>query len=300
MSICSSWSRLLLIESLARLLTGWEFWCNQRPQIRHYQLEFAVRCPVRLLYISDLHLSPWNASAKCVSQMLQLVEQTRPDYLLLGGDLLDLGLSLHLLSFLVQESSRICPVLVISGNHDRWLLHGSKLFEAVNQAGGSWLGEPYLTPQGLSLISELWLWGNSNQALPANTLLVAHNPSVFPLSVKCSVPLTLAGHLHGCQVIAWERSEGSLQRERSWLPWLHPRPLGRYCYPGAWFFTYNGWHFQAEGPQSRNCHMIVSAGINDPLPIRFGCPRDVLLIELKPDGSAVEHIEVAEPPQPSC
>lgn len=281
-STCSSWCRHLPIESLARLLTGWEFWCNQEPQIRHYQLEFAVQSPVRLLYISDLHLSPWNASAKCVSQMLELVEQTRPDYVLLGGDLLDLGLSLHLLRRLVQESSRISPVLAISGNHDRWL-HGSKLLDAVSAAGGTWLGQPFLTPQGLSLVSELWLWSHSSQTLPANTLLVAHNPSVFPLSVKCSVPLTLAGHLHGCQLIGWERSEGSLKRHKSWLPWLHPRPLGRYCYPGAWFFTYNGWHFQAEGPQNCRCQLIVSAGINDPLPVRFGCPRDALLIELTPE-----------------
>lgn len=231
--------------------------------------------------------------------MLQLVEQTRPDYLLLGGDLLDLGLSLHLLSRLVEESTRICPVLVISGNHDRWL-HGAKLFEAVTRAGGSWLGEPLLTPQGLTLISELWLWGNSHQSLAANTLLVAHNPSVFPLSVQCSVPLTLAGHLHGCQFIASERSEGSLKREKSWLPWLHPRPLGIYCYPGAWFFTYNGWHFQAEGSSRRNCQMIVSAGINDPLPIRFCCPRDVLLIELTPDGSGAGHSADVESLQLGC
>ncbi len=270
-----------------------EFWCNQKLRVRQYQFGYPILYSIRLLYVSDLHLSPWNASSRAVSQILELVRQIQPDYLLLGGDLLDSKFSLPVLSRLVSESVQVCPVLVISGNHDRWL-QGALLFEAVVQAGGTWLGEPFVTPQGLSLISELWIWSNSSQCLPCNTLLVTHNPSVFPLALKCSVPLTLAGHLHGCQLIAWERDEGSRRLVRSWLPWLHPRPLGRYCYPGAWFFTYNGWQFVATSPTGQDCHMIVSTGVNDPLPIRYGCPRDVLLIELTPDGSVAEHNADAE------
>jgi hypothetical protein len=46
-------------------------------------------------------------------------------------------------------------------------------------------------------------------------------------------------------------------------------------YPGAWFFRWNGLQFL-----ERSCMMLVSRGMADTLPLRWNCPREVLLCEL--------------------
>ena len=72
---------------------------------------------------------------------------------------------------------------------------------------------------------------------------------------NCLIRLTLAGHLHGGQVVLFERK-------------------GR-LYPGACFSRWNGLRFEDEGAT-----MWVSRGVADTLPLRWNCPREVLLCEL--------------------
>jgi predicted MPP superfamily phosphohydrolase len=61
-----------------------------------------------------------------------------------------------------------------------------------------------------------------------------------------------AGHLHGGQCVL------AMHRER--------------LYPAAWFYRWHGLRF-AEG----RAVLLVSRGAGDTLPIRFNCPREVIL-----------------------
>jgi predicted MPP superfamily phosphohydrolase len=86
-------------------------------------------------------------------------------------------------------------------------------------------------------------------------ILCAHDPAVFPHAVRAGYRLVLAGHLHGSQCVLAERDD--------------------MLYPGAWFFRWNGLRF-SEGA----CRMWVSRGMADTLPMRWNCPREILLCQL--------------------
>lgn len=229
---------------------------------------------LRLLYLSDLHLSPWSPSRGVLDQVTHWLEYFRPDWTLLGGDLVDVpGCLAELQHWLVRLRS-FCPVAVISGNHDRWI-GVSPIRQCVQNHGAFWFDDQ-LDLGRLTLWAELQLW-NPAAHVPGEgcNLLVAHNPRIFPLAMKHKIPLVLAGHLHGCQCHWFSQSITKARVSR--VPWLDPRPAGNYSFPGAWFFTYNGPFFHQA-----NTTMLVSAGINDTLPIRWNCPRDGILIDCQP------------------
>ena len=46
-------------------------------------------------------------------------------------------------------------------------------------------------------------------------------------------------------------------------------------YPGALLYRYNGLRFARE-----RTTMLVSRGVHDTLPLRWNCPREVLLVEV--------------------
>ncbi|MCA9321196.1 MAG: hypothetical protein KDB53_10705, partial [Planctomycetes bacterium] len=94
--------------------------------------------------------------------------------------------------------------------------------------------------------------GQSEPRSGAFRILCAHDPEVFDAACVAGYDLVLAGHLHGGQIV--------LSRRR-----------GR-DYPAAWFYRWNGPTFQRAGTT-----MLVSRGGADTFPLRFRCPREVLL-----------------------
>ena len=88
----------------------------------------------------------------------------------------------------------------------------------------------------------------------APAILLAHEPDIFP-RVPARVALTLSGHTHGGQVR---------------LPGVPLRVPSNY---GA---RYAHGHVIEDGR-----HLIVSAGLGtSSLPVRFGVPPEVVLVEL--------------------
>jgi predicted MPP superfamily phosphohydrolase len=83
-------------------------------------------------------------------------------------------------------------------------------------------------------------------------VLCAHDPRIWKRSRHAGYDLVLAGHLHGCQLVACE-------------------VRGR-LFPGAIFYPYCF--------VRRRCgstRLVVSRGVSDRVPIRFRCPREVVL-----------------------
>ena len=83
-------------------------------------------------------------------------------------------------------------------------------------------------------------------------VLCAHNPRVWKTARRRGYDLVLAGHLHGCQVVAFE------YRDR--------------LFPGAIFYPYCYLSHQAGSTR-----LVVSRGVSDLVPIRWRCPREVVL-----------------------
>lgn len=204
----------------------------------------------RLLYVSDIHLRNGRCDTLC-RQVLDAVAASDPDVVLLGGDLIDSSSKLGTLSRLVEHVRKVAPVLAIGGNHDR-LVGMDLVRDAIEQGGGQWIhdraarimfGDRVIVVSGPEATST---------AVGDVRILCAHNPRVWKTSRNAGYDLVLAGHLHGCQLVAWE------YRDR--------------LFPGALFYPYC---FSSH--RRGSSRLVVSRGVSDLLPIRWRCPREVVL-----------------------
>ncbi|MEO8610426.1 MAG: metallophosphoesterase [Chloroflexota bacterium] len=199
-----------------------------------------------ILYASDLHLA--RGTEHIAEQLCAAVESVRPQIVLLGGDLADTQAGLPLLADVIHNMSRICPVWAISGNHDQ-VLGIEWVQRCVERAGGCWLDGESCNFNGIQID------GCCRPVENHFSILCAHDPAIFPQAARYGYDLVLAGHLHGSQCVLLKR--------------------GDLLYPGALFFSWNGEQFQ-QGKST----MIVSRGVNDTLPVRWNCPREVILCKI--------------------
>ena len=204
----------------------------------------------RLLYVSDIHLRKGRSDVLC-RQVLDSVIWCNPDVVLLGGDLVDRRSELNKLSELVRTIRDVARVLAIGGNHDR-RIGITDVRAAVAHGGGQWIDGDYarLTHRGRLLVIS-----GPEAAAPVEgqvRVLCAHDPRIWKTSRHAGYDLVLAGHLHGCQLVACE------YRAR--------------LFPGAFFYPYC-----FLNDRCGSTRLVVSRGVSDLLPIRWKCPREVVL-----------------------
>ena len=216
-------------------------------QVRREALRGTGLPSFSILFASDLHFSAWTKHL--IAQVVGAAEQQQPDLILLGGDLADSQSGLAQLAECISRLTKIAPLWAISGNHDA-ALGIERGRQCVEKSGGHWLdGRSFSPLRGLSVDSSRCLTAKRKAGF---SILCAHDPRVFPLAVAAHYDLVLAGHLHGGQVV--------LARK------------GEVLYPGGWFYRWNGDRFSTGATK-----MLVSRGANDTLPIRWNCPREILL-----------------------
>jgi len=205
--------------------------------------------PVTVLYASDLHLGAWGAE-RAMRELLRATVRERPDVLLLGGDLVDARRALPQLREWTRRLRHWSAVAAIPGNHDaRWL---AQVASMVTEAGGHWLPDRPLRLRGLRIDGAPLHAARAGE----RRLLCAHHPAVFESAVTLGYDLVLAGHLHGGQLILCTAR-------------------GRH-YPGAIHSRWTGPEFSAA-----QATMWVSRGLADSLPVRFRCPREILVATLR-------------------
>ena len=205
----------------------------------------------RLLYVSDIHLRKGRAPV-LGGQVIAATRTCRPDLILLGGDLVDQPQSCDELSRLVAELRQLAPVLAVGGNHDRGV--GLAAVErAVSAGGGEWIQTRSLSVAHGSRSIAIGGPEHCEPLVGDARVLCAHHPSIWrhPPSAG-EYDLVLAGHLHGCQLVAWERQG--------------------YLFPGAWVYP-NCCLRTSRAART----LIVSRGVCDLIPVRWGCPREVVL-----------------------
>jgi hypothetical protein len=204
----------------------------------------------RLLYVSDIHLRHGRSDAIC-RQVMDAVTRSTPDLVLLGGDLVDRSSELSALSDLVRRLHDVAPVLAIGGNHDRQV-GMNRVRKAVVDGGGHWIHDGIArVTHGRRVIAV----SGPDTTRPVDGhvhILCAHNPRIWKTTRHAGYDLVLAGHLHGCQLVACE------YRDR--------------LFPGAFFYPYC---FLSH--QRGSTRLVVSRGVSDLLPIRWMCPREVVL-----------------------
>ena len=204
----------------------------------------------RLLYVSDIHLR--NGRSETLSrQVLDAVAGCNPDVVLLGGDLVDCSSELGKLGELVGKLQQVASVLAIGGNHDQRIGMG-RVRDAVEHAGGRWIHDGAVqVAHGERVIAV----SGPDALAPVDghvRVLCAHDPRIWKTFRDGGYDLVLAGHLHGCQIVAWA------YRDR--------------LYPGAILYPYC---FLSH--RRGSTRLVVSRGVSDFLPVRWRCPREVVL-----------------------
>ena len=241
-----------------------------RLTVEHHQIHLQ-RLPreldgFRIVQLSDIHHSPFT-SREQIERAVETANSLQPDIVALTGDYVSKERAYaapcaELLSGLRARHG----VYAVLGNHDHWtdaalitdLFRAEGITVLVNQGmrfenngAAFWLAGVDDTMVGLEDLP-LALAGSSDNEFK---LLLAHNPIILRRAARAGVDLVLSGHTHGGQV--------SLRSERN----KAGRPRRRLL---------KGLARQGE------TQIYITRGLGTVvLPVRFGCPPEVSLLELR-------------------
>jgi predicted MPP superfamily phosphohydrolase len=241
-------------------------------KIKNLPPEFAN---FRIAMVSDLHVGHFTRLAR-LRQFSRLAQKAKPDLFVVCGDITDDDP--HYLPKFLRGLENLDPYLMaigVLGNHDvyanpektLYVLEDSRVQMLVNEGFEIKRGDAVLWVAGVGDqgARRFGKWGSVapdfDKALEgkpegAPVVLLAHQPQGFKEAIKRKVDLTLSGHTHGGQF------------GLRFLNWSLAKP----------FLKYDMGHFQEEG-----CQLYVSTGTGHwVLPVRFGLPPEVSIIELLP------------------
>jgi predicted MPP superfamily phosphohydrolase len=227
---------------------------------------------IRVLVISDIHGGPFvtcEALARTFDRLLTL----RPDLILLPGDFATVTVAeVEAIGAALERLTAPLGVFGVLGNHDYYtedvgrlsgLLEGFGVELLQNRAVAIEHGAARFLLGGVDDLLggrpdfETALAGR-RQGEP--TVILSHNPDVFPEAVERGVSLVVAGHTHGGQI----RVPGLSVLVR----------MSR--------FHLDHGRFMVDGSE-----LIVSRGLGvTGLPIRIACPPEALLLTFEPAPSS--------------
>lgn len=223
---------------------------NHTFEIRTENIQSELPEGFSILFISDLHLSCF--SQKLIHKLICEIEVINPDIILLGGDYIDFDGGLIYLNSLLAYLSTKRYVFAIAGNHD-YFFGISKVKSLFLENNIKWIENGYHI---FSIKSINLLVSNLHEKVMSAdfNIQMVHNPKDFERTQQ-HFHLQLAGHLHGCQIVWWKKDHG--------------------LYPGKLFYPWN--LLKKEGLHNLK---LISKGLGDTLPIRFNCPKDIILVNV--------------------
>jgi predicted MPP superfamily phosphohydrolase len=169
---------------------------------------------LRLLQISDIHLSPY-LSVTVLAKVIDCANELHADLAFITGDLITAkGDPLDACIGQLARLRANAPMLGCLGNHeiyadavDYTVVHGARAGihflrnEARSiQIGGTFLNIAGVDYQAFGRRSAYLRHGAQMIQSGAVNILLSHNPDVFPVAAAQGYDLTLAGHTHGGQV----------------------------------------------------------------------------------------------------
>lgn len=218
----------------------------------------------RIVHLSDIHHSPFTG-LEHIARAVTIASKLNPDLVALTGD------------YVSHEAKYIAPVATVLGelkslhgtfaclgNHDHWT-DADIVTRRLEKAGIR-----VLVNEGMRLQSDdasFWLAGVDDHMvgktdLPSALkgsfpdefkLLLAHNPIIFRRAARARVDLTLSGHTHGGQVRVRDNDQRLIRRRRT-----------------------AGLH------ELKDSQIYITRGIGTVvLPIRFQCPPEISVLELR-------------------
>ncbi len=219
----------------------------------------------RLVHLSDIHHSPFT-DLEHIKRAVAISNSLNPDMFVLTGDYVShereyIEPMAEVLGTLQSEFGTFACL----GNHDHWT-DGELVTESMRNAGIN-----VLINEGIRFTardSSFWLAGVDDFMVGKTDLraalrgsfpdemkmLLAHNPIIVRRAARLGIDLMLSGHTHGGQVKIRDDEKRILPRRR----------------------LKNGLHRRKE------TQIYITRGIGTVvLPVRYHCPPEISLIELR-------------------
>ena len=240
--------------------------------------------PRRILFFTDLHLrfqtlrnlcggsslKEWTATEKIGTALIRSVEETAPDILIFGGDLVS-HTALYPEAFRILSALKAPVKLAVFGNWElkqrKWLPM-SRIEREFQTAGFQILSNRSVTIRGIQFAgTEDFRFGNPLIPPPDPAagfrFLISHNPDVLgtaPLPELTGYHIALCGHTHGGQIRL---------------------PLFGAVKTSSVFWKKYEYGIYTEKGKPK---IIVSSGIGGTYIMkRFRCPPEMILLTLQPE-----------------
>lgn len=166
---------------------------------------------IRVLLLTDIHSCRYGKDQR---ELLDKIDASNPDIILLSGDIIDDKLPMDLGFWTIQQFSKDYPTYYVSGNHEAWTHKLDMIKDTLRDM------EVHILEGNMEKISlkgnELWIGGIDDpdvghrlyqsqlQALESLgkkeiTFLLAHRPDKFDDYRQLPVDYIFSGHAHGGQ-----------------------------------------------------------------------------------------------------
>jgi len=228
----------------------------------------------KVLFISDLHTgSPFNNIDK-LKRIVKLSNKENPDIVLLGGDYVIYGviggkfIPTEIVAKILSKINSKHGFITVLGNHD-WWKDGDKSRKSLEKYGFI-----VLENESINIANKnerpIWIAGLADSTervvdigktlkqvkFGEPVIMLTHEPDIFP-QIPDAVSLTLAGHTHGGQVR---------------LPFI-----GSIFTASIYGDKYAKGYIVENGKR-----LFVTTGVGTSiLPIRFLCPPEIVILEIK-------------------
>lgn len=227
--------------------------------------------PVRLLFLSDVHLGRPDMPPERFAPTVDRINALHPDCVLVGGDFVSekpTGSGRMPIAEVVAAFARFRPriaTMLVRGNHDNWPAPGAVNAAAFRKAGLLLIPDQVARCGPLAIAGIDDMFEGYRDAVPTKIalrqaggipVLIAHSPDAF--RDADGIGLTLTGHTHCGQIV---------------LPIVGAPFAG----------TSSGLFYPCGASRRRGRNLIVSAGIGTSiLPLRWNAPPDFWLITVGP------------------
>ena len=222
---------------------------------------------LRIAHLTDTHVGRFTRG-KVLDEIIAATNQLKADLILFTGDLIDNTIQdlPEALGMLHQMRARFGMYLV-EGNHD--LIDNPEKFRRdVLASGLNLLGNQAATVEvrgvPLQLLGIRWGRGEKQMTVDVDevaalrngnafAILLAHHPHAFERAVEHGIPLTLAGHTHGGQLMLTEKAGA-----------------------GPAFFKYWSGLYRSKGKA-----LVVGNGTGNWFPLRVKAPAEIIHLTLR-------------------
>jgi predicted MPP superfamily phosphohydrolase len=222
---------------------------------------------VTITHVSDTHVGKFTRG-RVLEDLAETVNKLRSDLVLLTGDLIDHSVDdLPEALDMIESFNPGRGLFNVEGNHD--LFDGAEAFAAGHAQRGVPLlraatARLRLNGHPLEILGAAWTRRDADTRSQVAALadhsdpdafriLLAHHPHAFDPAAEHGIPLTLAGHTHGGQLMV--------------TPEIGPGPMMFRYWSGLY--------------RKQNSALVVSNGAGNWFPLRTSAPAEVLQLTLR-------------------